>query len=51
MVFLDEKDGFYQLQIWIPQTYLQELKHGLQNIRRDDPNFIKPKIYEITSHS
>lgn len=48
LVFLDEKEGFYQLQIWIPRDYLKTLNDELEHIRLSDANFTKPKIVDVS---
>ena len=45
---IEEKDGFYQLQIWVPESFLPQLTNELEEIRLTDKTFIKPKIIELS---
>lgn len=45
--YLDQKDGFYQLHIFVPRSQIPSLINELNSIRTEDPNFAKPKIIEI----
>ena len=47
LIYIEEKDGFYQLMIWVPLSYNETLKHELDEIRLSDNTFIKPKIVEV----
>lgn len=46
--YLDQKDGFYQLQLFLPKAQIPVLINELNSIRTDDPHFTKPKIMEIS---
>ena len=47
LVFIDEKDGFYQLLIWLPESYKETLYDELDKIKFTDNTFTKPKIVEV----
>lgn len=47
LVYIEEKDGFYQLLVWVPASNVEELKEDLDDLRMSDPTFIKPKLIEI----
>ena len=47
LAFIEEKDGFYQLLIWVPESFIDNLHQELNNIRLSDPTFTKPKIVEL----
>ena len=49
LINIEEKDGFYQLKIWVPESFLSQLTTEVQNIRLTDKTFIKPKIIEISN--
>ena len=46
---MEEKEGFYQLQIWLPKDYSETLNKELDQMRLSDSNFTKPKIVEVSS--
>ena len=48
LIFLEEKEGFYQLQIWLPKDYSDTLNKELDQMRLSDSNFTKPKIVEMS---
>ena len=47
LIYIEEKDGFYQLLIWIPISCLEKLHNELEEIRMSDPLFTKPKLVEV----
>lgn len=47
LLFVEEKDGFYQLLVWVPVSCNEELRNDLEEIRMSDSTFIKPKLIEI----
>ena len=47
LTYIEEKDGFYQLLIWVPESFIDKLHQELNNIRLSDPTFTKPKIIEL----
>lgn len=47
MVYINEKDGFYELFIWIPKSFENQITNEFEQINKEDPNFIKPKIYQV----
>ena len=49
--FLDHKEGFYQMNIYIPKRQVSQLMDDLNAIRREDVNFAKPKMIETTPRS
>lgn len=46
--YLEHKDGFYQLQLFLPRAQIPVLMTELNGIRTNDPHFTKPKIMEIS---
>lgn len=44
--YLEQKDGFYQLQIFLPKDQVAILNNDLNSIRTKDPNFARPKMIE-----
>ena len=47
LAFIEEKDGFYQLSIWVPESFIAKLHVELDQVRMSDPTFTKPKIIEL----
>lgn len=47
LIFIEEKDGFYQLLVWVPVSSIDQLHQDLDEIRMSDPMFTKPKLIEI----
>lgn len=47
--YLEQKDGFYQLQLFLPKALVPALNSELAAIRPNDPNFTKPKVIEVSS--
>ena len=45
--YLDQKDGCYQMHIFLPRSQVPILVNNLNSIRPEDPNFARPKIIEI----
>jgi V-type H+-transporting ATPase subunit a len=45
--YLEQKDGFYQLQLFLPRAQIPILMNELNSIRTNDPHFTKPKVMEI----
>ncbi len=47
LIFVHEKEGFNQIKVWIPKKSRDDLIKQMEDIKKDDPNFIKPRIEEI----
>jgi V-type H+-transporting ATPase subunit a len=47
IVFIEEKDGFNILELWIAKDNQEQVTNGLSDIKFDDLTFIQPKIEEI----
>ena len=47
LAYIEEKDGFYQLLIWVPESFIDKLHRELNEIRLSDSTFTKPKIIEL----
>ena len=47
LLYLEEMNGFYQLYIWLPQSYKETLYNEMEQMGSTDVNFTKPKIIEV----
>ena len=45
--FVEQKEGFYQLHLWVPYGSLNELHNRLDSIRTEDPTFTQPSLVEL----
>lgn len=50
LLYVQPKEGLYQLLIWVPKDKIVELQQGLSELNVNDYNFTKPKISEIIFH-
>jgi V-type H+-transporting ATPase subunit a len=50
LLYVQPKDGLYQLLIWVPKDKIVELQQGLGELNVNDYNFTKPKFSEILFH-
>ena len=44
LIYIEEKDGFNQLQIWIPKKSQPDLQKNLEALKKEDKTFIQPKL-------
>ena len=49
LIYIEEKDGFNQLLLWIPKNSKAEIQKNLEELKKDDQNFIQPKLEEISN--
>lgn len=50
LMYVQAKEGLYQLLIWVPEDKIVELQQGILELNVHDHNFTKPKISEIIFH-
>ena len=48
LIYLEEKDEFNILQLWISKNEQEEISRGLSDLKKEDKNFTQPKIEEIS---
>ena len=47
LTYIEEKEGFYQLLLWVPYSFINKLHAELDAIKMSDPTFIKPTLTEL----
>ena len=47
LTYIEEKEGFYQLLLWVPVSFIDKLHEELAAIKMSDPTFTKPSLTEL----
>ena len=48
LIYLEEKDGFNILQLWISKDEQEKITKDLSELKKSDKSFIQPKLEEIS---